>query len=229
MAGLGGEAHVSFRYYLYISDAKVDMLLSQIDPGRTRRRATEVSLRLSVVGAKRSVESTGPDRVARLERVVRHLQEHGDLGTVDEPGQFFWGLLPMQWGPITTGGGTSLVYFGGRTERTIVGLGGSSGHVLGTPAATTQEPPLAHSMLPMLLDGLATLLAEDDASESFEPADGTALASVHQAGARLRGPAQNVEFIAKRLLQGPSPYPELDGREDMTVLLGSPLYVALAD
>jgi hypothetical protein len=38
-----------------------------------------------------------------------------------------------------------------------------------------------------------------------------------------------VEFVARRMLSGPSPYPELDGRPDVQVLLGSPLFVALAD
>jgi len=38
-----------------------------------------------------------------------------------------------------------------------------------------------------------------------------------------------VEFIAKRLRHGPSPYPELDGGRSLRVLVGSPLFVALAD
>jgi hypothetical protein len=45
----------------------------------------------------------------------------------------------------------------------------------------------------------------------------------------LRGPAQTVEFVARRMLHGPCPYPELVPRDDMTVLLASPLYGALVD
>jgi hypothetical protein len=41
----------------------------------------------------------------------------------------------------------------------------------------------------------------------------------------MPGPAQNVEFVAKRLLHGPSPVPG----DDRSVLLGSPVYVALFD
>lgn len=87
---------MSFRYYLYISDAKVDMLLSQIDPGYHRKRATEFSVNLTFVGAKRSVDSPAADQVARLDRVTRYLDDHADVGSVDAPGQFFRGLLPMQ-------------------------------------------------------------------------------------------------------------------------------------
>lgn len=226
---------MSVRYYLYISDAKVDMLLTQIDSGFDRKRSVEWSIGAKMFGAKRTVEAAPSSRITRLERVVRHLDDFADVGSVDQPGQFFRGVLPVQWGNVPAEGGATLVFFGGRTEHTIVGLGGSSTHIVGataaTPAGSTspaeQGLTLAASVLPMLLSGLAD---DNQASDTRSaPAEGTeaALATVHQACARLRGPIQNVEFLAKRLLWGPSPYPELgDGR---SVLLGSPLYVALVD
>lgn len=211
------------RYYVYISDAKVDMMLSQIDPGFGRRITTEAGAGLKLFSARRTVQAPEPDHIARLERVLRHLEEEGRVGDVDEPGPFFRGRLPMRWGPLP-GGGASTVYFAGRTARTILGLGGSGGHVLG-PAA---PPPaqFAPSSLPALLAGLGAALA----GETGElPADDEHLGWVHTAGRLLRGPLQEVEFVARRLLAGPSPYPEIDGRPDLRVLLGSPLYVALAD
>lgn len=225
---------LSFRYYIYISDSKVDMLLQQIDATFTRTRTSEFSLDLKFLGARRGTEvSPGADRTTRLERVVRHLEDHGDLGTVDEPGQFFWGMLPMQWRPVTSGAGSSLVYFGGRTERTILGLGGSRRHVLGSPPSVADDPVLSQSLMPSILDGLAGTseieAPSDVVGQGFDEAELAALRAVHHATAQLRGPAQNVEFIAKRLLCGPSPYPESDAGNDMVVLLGSPLYVALVD
>lgn len=226
---------MSFTYYLYISDSKVDLLWDQIEPGTAGRRATEWSAALPGVGLRRSVENAGPVRTARLERVLRYLDKYGDMGTVDDPGQFFRGMLPMQWGPVTTSSGRGLVYFGGRTDRVIVGLGGSSRHVIGAAAAADEERQLAGSQLPRLLDGLAPeqtrpkAAVADDPLEQLDHQDRLALELVHQANAQLRGPAQNLEFVAKRLLVGPSPYPDRDGRDDMTVLLGSPLYVAQID
>ncbi|MFE6281095.1 DUF7019 family protein [Streptomyces sp. NPDC057877] len=219
---------MALRYYVYISDAKVDMLLPQVDAGFARRRATEVVVSLKFVSARRSVETDAADRVARLERVVRYLDDFGDVGTVDEPGQYVRGRLPMRWGPLPLGP-SPLVYFGGRTERTTVGLGGASGHVLGAPAPVPgaapaeQELPFAPSTAPGLLAGLAAAVTTDG-----EPQP-DALASVQLANRTLRGAEQEVEFLAKRLLHGPSPYPELDGHDGMTVLLASPLFVALAD
>jgi hypothetical protein len=211
---------VSLRYYLYISDAKVDMLLQQIDPGFARRRSAEVGVNLTVVSAKRTVESIAPDRVTRLERVVRQLDDHYDVGTIDEPGQYFRGRLPMRWGPLATGQG---VYFGGSTEQTIVGLGGATGHVVGAVAPAEAPPVFAPSTMPGVLDGLAATIADDDSVPD------SALASVYLASRQLAGAEQDVEFLAKRLLYEPSPFPELDARDGMTVLLGSPLFVALAD
>lgn len=216
---------VSFQYYLYISDSKVDMLLAQIDPALTRKSTSEFSLNLKIFGAKRGVESPGADRIARLERVVRHLEDYDDgLGSVDEPGRFFWGTLPMRWGPFNQ---TSLIYFGGSTKHTIVGLGGSSKHMFDPPTQPADQA-LARSVMPSLLDGLAT---EPEIGDLFDRdfGDDDVLRAVRIANDGLRGPAQNVEFVAKRLLYGPSPAPELDEYKGTSVLLGSPLYVALVD
>lgn len=207
---------MSLRYYVYISDAKVDMLLPQIDPGFARKRSAEVGVRLPLLSAKRSVDAQA-DRVARLERVVRYVDDFCDVGTVDEPGQYVRGRLTMRWGPLA---GARAVYFSGSTERTIVGLGGASGHVLGTVAPADQV--FAPSSMPGLLDGLAATIADDEA-----PPD--VIASVHTANRLVRGVEQDVEFLAKKLAYGPSPYPELDAHDGMTVLLATPFFVALAD
>ncbi|MDT0350026.1 DUF7019 family protein [Pseudonocardia charpentierae] len=216
---------MSFRYYLYVSDSKIDMLLAQMDPTVTRKRTTEVSLNLSILGGKHASETpAGGDRTARLSRVIRYLEQYGDLGTVDEPGQFFWGLMPMRWGPFPTE--PTLVYFGGATERTVTGMGGSGNHVLGaSPAAA---PPIPRSLTPSLLAGLRTdpeigALAEAIRNEDQAEQRGV-VAAVRRANEVVPGPEQNLEFVAKRLLYEPAPTP--GGRN---VLLGSPLYVALVD
>ncbi|MFE7632959.1 DUF7019 family protein [Kitasatospora sp. NPDC057518] len=221
---------MTVRYYLYISDAKIDMLLSQVDPAFGRRSTTEAGLSVRLFNIKRSVETPAPDRTAKLERVLRHLEETDQIGSVDEPGPYFRGSLPMQWGTLHGGGDGSLVYFGGRTDRTVLGLGGAVGHVLGTTAPQAQV--FAPSSGPTLLAGLASAFAPEGTEDSEcteAPVEEASLAAVHTAGRLLRGPRQTVEFVARRLLTGPSPYPELDAGPDMRVLLGSPLYVALAD
>ncbi|WP_255638840.1 SAVMC3_10250 family protein [Amycolatopsis sp. DSM 110486] len=201
------------------------MLLPQIDPGFAAKRKSEVGVKLSVLSLKKTAEHGGNDRVGRLERVLRHLEEHGDIGSVDEPGQFFWGLLPVQWGRFP--GADSMVFAGGRLDDTVVALGGSGRHIFG--AVPNVDPGPAYSHLPPMLDGLASDLedellveaAEQPSADPLDRADRAALTTVRQAVDRLTGPAQNVEFVAKRLLHG-----TLDG---VPVLLGSPVYIALID
>ncbi|WP_369015724.1 DUF7019 family protein [Streptomyces tropicalis] len=91
----GSGADVSLHYYLYVSDAKVDMLLPRLDGGFGDRRTGEVGASLKSFNAKRSVEAQGPSRVVRLERVVRHLDDVGDVGTVDDPGPYVRGRPAM--------------------------------------------------------------------------------------------------------------------------------------
>ncbi|MFD4941462.1 DUF7019 family protein [Streptomyces sp. NPDC058239] len=220
---------MSLHYYLYVSDSKVDMLLAQIDPAVNRKRTTEVNFNLSVVGGKHTTESPeGGDRSARLRQVVRYLEEQGELGTVDEPGRFFGGTLPLRWGPFPTD--PNLVYFGGSTECTVVGLGGSAHHVLG--ATPESAPGLPRSLTPSLLAALATdpqirLLVEAIGAQDAHPdrsAAPQAAQAVHRANAAMAGPPQRVEFVAKRLLHVPAP-----PGAGASVVLGTPLYVALVE
>ncbi|MEU9748348.1 DUF7019 family protein [Streptomyces niveus] len=219
---------MAFRYFLYVSDSKIDMLLPQIDPGFETKRTTKYGVNLQMVAAERTTESAQPDRFARLERVVWHLQDHGDLGSVDEPGQFFGGVLPMSSGALPDGGDASLVFFGGWNDHTAVGLGGSARHLLGSvPGVDASQA--ASSLMPTMLSqlGAGSELEDEqvvDAVDGLAHGHRAALATVHQAVRRLslKSPAQNVEFVAKRLLHGTGP-------GGVPVLLGSPIYVALVD
>lgn len=220
---------MSLRYYLYVSDSKVDMLLAQIDPALRRKRTTEVNVSLKVVGGKRVVEDTGEEgRGPRLERLVRFLEDQAELGTVDDPKRFFRGMLRLRWGPFPAD--ANLVWFGGSSVRTVVGLGGSSHHVLGSPPPS--ETGLSRSLTPSLLAGLGrdpqiqALVGMISAEEDRPARTGTPAAgqAVHRANELMPGPVQRVEFVAKRLLHVP-------GSPDAgpAVLLGTPLYVALVD
>jgi hypothetical protein len=205
---------VSLRYYYYISDAKVDMLLPQVDPGFAAKRTTEFGIGLNPFSGKSKREAT-PDHVVRLERVIRHIDDFCDVGTIDEPGQYFRGRLAMRVHQAP-----GFIYFAGATEDTVVGLGGSSGH-LTAGAKPKDDEGFGASTLPGMVQGL-TAISDDEAPDG-------ALELAYLAHRQMRGDEQEVEFIAKRLRHGPSPYPELDGGRSVNVLVGSPLFVALAD
>ncbi len=145
---------ISLRYYIYVSDAKVDMPLPQLDPWFQRKRTIEWSLNLRMLGAKRGTETTlGDNRFTRLEAVAKYLEDHGDLGSVDRPDQFFLGSLPKRWGPVAEHhGDPALFYFAGSTDETILGLVGSAAHVIGV--TSDRQGASAGYALPPLIEAL---------------------------------------------------------------------------
>lgn len=209
------------------------MLLSQFSPSMQREITSELGIDLKVVNGKIGRTSiTGNDRIARLQAVCRYLEKKHYVGSVDGPGSYFQGSLSIQWGPYGESLESPVVYFGGSTEKTIVGLGGATSNLIGQVTASDTSI-FSHSATPALMHALgisqtaaslatAVGIARDDG-------DRAGLMAVHLANRSLSGPNQNMEFMAKRLLGGPSPYPQRDPHPGMNVLLGSPLYVAMVD
>jgi hypothetical protein len=224
-----------FKYFIYISDSKVDMLLSQIAPEAKAKIATEAKIDLQVLSISRKSErDSGPDRIARLNLVANFIDEFGDVGLVDEPGEFFRGRLPMRWGAygdsFVSSASEPLVYFGGSTDRTIIGLGGSAHHLIGNEG---DSRPHSHSAMPYMISYLQAQLGSSVNAKSIpqDIAEGKdlALVAAHLATTGMTGSEQDLEFLARRLKYGPSPYPHRDPHPNMKVLLGTPLYVALAE
>ena len=91
--GLSSDS--SPRYYIYVSDQKVDMLYAQIP--NTTRRALQAEFGLS----SRPTDSPGNegDRYSRLRVVVGYIDQNFEVGTVDEPDSYFRGVHEMRWGP----------------------------------------------------------------------------------------------------------------------------------
>jgi hypothetical protein len=207
---------MSFKYYIYVSDAKVEMMISQIDPSFQRKRTAEWTLNFKIFGAKKGTEATpGDNRFARLETVVRYLEDYGDLGTVDQPGQFFRGSLLMKWGPLEV---PTIFYFGGYTDHTILGLVGSAAHLIGADTSRPSERPVGSLgyALPPLAEALqgdrdAGQVAPPEVGSPVVSAEQGALNAVYYATTVFPGPTQNLEFIAKRLVHGRSYLPEQPG------------------
>jgi hypothetical protein len=89
------------KYYIYISDAKVDMLFPQVPHDIKKKVATEWKMDLKLLSASRRTETESDDnRVARLETVIDFIREYGNLGSVDAPDEYIQDTLLMRWGAI---------------------------------------------------------------------------------------------------------------------------------
>src|SRR6266496_4413294 len=124
------------KYYIYLSDAKLDMLYPQIPKSLLKRIASELNISLKLLGAELTAGIKGTQseetRYSKVRIVSKYIEEHLHLGTVDSPDAYFKGTLPMKWGLLpgdnfyTNASETGVVYFGGFSDQTIVGLGGTA-------------------------------------------------------------------------------------------------------
>jgi hypothetical protein len=225
----------TMKYYLYISDTKVDMLLPQIPHETKKKIATSFGFDLKIIKAgRKSEEETEENRITRLEAVVAFIREYGNLGTVDEPEEYVEGNLPMRWGNLA-GMESSVVYFGGVTEKTVIGLGGSMKHMIGSSNSGAVYPH-SDSLTPFLMEYLLKELnlptphpqpIENLDLYRREQVDLTVIDAVALASQFMRGPMQNVEFVAKRLVYGRARDTQMDFGKH--VLLATPLYIAMVD
>jgi hypothetical protein len=228
--------HSPLKHYVYVSDTKVDMYFAQIPSPVLARIATELTLDLKILGlgvsAALKKEQTQETRYSRLKVVVKYMEENmsADIGWVDDPRAFFTGTLPMYWGLFPTRDKTKVVYFGGSTGQTLLGLGGSAYHVIGeTGDATIGEPTSNLPSLVAILGEELQLHPNLPSQENFFDED-EALNAIKVMTRQMRGTAQNLEFLAKKLIYDPKSLAH--GRirpRQKHVLFGTPIYVALVD
>jgi hypothetical protein len=228
------------KHFLYLSPTKIDALFYQMDQGLLRSITKKLTIDLKIVKAELSSGERNETLYARLKVALSYLERQSLIGSIDQPGRYFAGSLLMAWGPyipLRLGSESDpidteskLVYFGGRTDETILGLGGSMENVFGNVGAS---PTSSLSSTPGILRILAKdlhqpTLSKDNYPQDFKPdEDRQALTAVELATRTQPGPWQEVEFVAKRLLWGESAIDS--GGPSRRVLLGSPIYVALDD
>jgi hypothetical protein len=224
------------KYFVYISDAKVEMLFAQI-PVRLRNRiAADLKIDLKIISASINSRASEETRYSRTALVDNFLRKHNELGTVDDPKAYFAGTMFMRWGPLYEG---RIVYFGGMTDHTVIGLAGSRRHIL-TSAGDSEVDVGGGSGAPDLIAllrsadpniiGAAGLGQFPDLGDQLGWAEA---AAIYDASTSMTGSVQQLDFVAKRLATRSADPTSDSGHERQgftkTILLGSPVYVAQAD
>lgn len=238
------------KYYIYLSETKVDMLYEQIPKRLKDRLATELKIDLKFLSTTFTEEASEGTRIAKLKVVTEYIKNNLPLGTVDMPKKYFQGSLRLHWGLFK-----NMAYFCGMTERTIFGLGGSFANVIGSVG---KQPRLSH-LSPSTLLGMNMLItyqvigdrmdqdekgidiereniSRPDFFRAFEAftLEIMGLKSGYEKDPRyylerkfpLEEPhmvVQRVEFLAKRLTEG------FSRSEDKLLLVGTPIFVAQVD
>jgi hypothetical protein len=162
------------RSYVYISKTKVDSLYEQIPSKQLRQLAKKLTIDLKIIKAEFGAEEREESLVARTQIVERYLDHEGVVADVDAAGkddeiEFFRGRLPLTWSAGRYGG---LVYFSGRTDETVLVLGGSGRHQVSNAGAFgIGEPHGGYTSTPGLIEGMKLhYFAEVDGPRTSESA-----------------------------------------------------------
>jgi hypothetical protein len=232
------------RYYIYVSETKVEQLYAQIPTKLRAKIAAKFTIDLKLIKGEFEGRQPQESLFSKLDIVRTYLEDEGLIGTADDPKSFFGEIMPLSWGPY---GGSDeeedeFVYFGGRTEETIVGLGGSLKHVIGEVGRLEAH---SYSLTQYLVDGLRDVMRASGVDRELGENEATALACVGITSGRMGGPWERMEFVAKRLTHGivnnvwwnprhhdPFGGQNFEGYEDVgqiRAVLGTPLFVAMAE
>jgi hypothetical protein len=240
------EQQIDMRYYIYVSQAKVSQLYAQVPVKLRQKIAAKFTIDLKLIKAEFEGRQTQESLFSMLEIVTSYLADEALVGTADNPNVYFKEVMPLNWGPyydrFSGEPGTEFVYFGGRTEKTIVGLGGSLTNVIGEVGAQGVAEH-SYSGRPMLTRGLRQIVEADSFIQGVNPDTTDALKLVNLASGRMGGPRESMEFVAKRLVHGTTDrvfwvkgerkqfyaQGEFEEIDHMNAVLGSPLYVAMAE
>ncbi len=200
------------------------MLFEQIKPRSRGRLGGEISFDLGWFRGKFNSQSVESSRYEKIEIIEDYLSEQ--IGTIDEPKQYFRGTLDMFWGPYQDY--EEMVYFSGATENTAIGLGGTITNCIpnaGAKQTTTTSYSLSSRLVTAMVRKGKLHLPRYGLGRDYKTDDinTQALEAVTEATIRRDVPRQTLTFLAKTVLFGQSQ--RLRGQ----AVLGTPLYVALAE
>ncbi len=235
------------KYYIYVSDTKVDMLYAQIPQGIKKKIATEIKIDLKILSTTFKDKEKVDDntRYSRLNLVVDYIEKHLSVGSIDKPASYFRGVMPMYWGMLDGPNSDGIAYFGGEDNNNIVVLGGSTNHLLGNQS--DKDSGRFSSITFGLIKFFNTYLEQerrmdndnrllenllnDELSFFSSTVKGDNLSKIERISKNINRDMpfmklahSNLEFMARNLING-----EGNMVTGQQVILGTPLYVAFAD
>lgn len=212
------SANPVFRYYIYISQTKLEILVPQIPASHLRSLEAEIKINVAAfsAGVRKPASAPSPELAAKTKVLTDYLEkQEGWVGTVASPGRYVKGVAPLQYGVIRNHQGVAaeLAFFGGNVDGVKVGLIGSPASLIGAAADTAANHSLNYYMLSFLRSAAEGASPEDPfAGETYERLVDHALQDGTLPPGRLR-----LEFLAKPLFHNDN------------LLVATPIYVALAD
>lgn len=211
----------NIKYYLYLSQVKIEMLWGQISIADRKSISAELKVNIGVISAGIRANDKEETIYNQLKVVSEYLQKNKHIGTLDSPGKFFRGTINMSWQELSFYNDPNfdgkMVLFSGVDDGSnkIVGLVGSAAHIVGMK---NLEPDSLGYAKPSFWMKISEELNPPNEKEINDNLSDVGNMIDYQARRRKDGPPkQRLEFIAKT-------YMSKDG-----FILGSPIYVAESD
>jgi hypothetical protein len=208
------------RFFSYISDAKVDMLLPQIPTGKKQSIAAELGFNFGLLSGKIGAQANALDmRVTRLLAVEKHIRFNERLGTPSKPEAWVESTRLSSCSVYLEGGALLWVCEG---ATWLLVLAGTAKHLTG--ATPTRELRAPYSEMA----GIMTLVPPDmiqhfDGSEYWPIALHMSKKAVWLQNladyVNKSGPFQDISFMARCLVS--------ESYHGRSLVLASPLYVEL--
>ena len=203
--------------YVYVSDAKVNMLYPKIPRSLLNKIAAKLGINLWLLNLNFEerrdhllTEETA--RYQRLDIVTNYIKKNEPVGSIDNPKKYFEGTLAMHWARPDN---SNVALFTGKTDQKSVLLAGSSYHLSGYHRKIEVDSDLQIDVV--LLKALEEALkipVTNDIIKYDNQLD-------YIIPRLMAGPELKVEFLARKLDNGQL-------ASEGKVVYGTPVYVSLA-
>lgn len=218
------------RYYIYISNAKVDMLLPQVPGALQKKVSAKLGFDIKLLsGSIETQRETLDNRIARLAVVEEYLLSNEEIAAPDSSASWIRGTVDAKFVDI----GDGAILFVTENDDRIVALGGSAHHLVG--ASPPKRIGIPFSMVPAFTQQLIKQAEQPEEPQSApkKTSDGRVSAGASREFVPWVGPltwvlehskatAQRIEFLAKRLAGATT-------HKGQTITLASPLFVSSAN
>jgi hypothetical protein len=227
------------KYFTYVSQTKIEMLYSQIEPDVTERESS-IGFDLKLLKGETKAKSGGSINLYKnLEKIVNHLEKLGIVGDMKSDKEYLSGTLVMRAGSYAFDSPVAFWGYNDDVDGIALALAGSSYHLIGEQRdGSAHSHSLTGPMVKWFLENLGDKFSQKQLKHwekerslwgsqgdldvlEDDVANGTWLAAT-----QMSGSPEKYEFLAKVLHR--SVWPEgFRWSNTKRIILGSPLYVCL--
>ena len=212
---------MKLKYYLYISDLKLDMLFPQLSRWdklklRFSLRFKDYFLRLDLEGKKH--------KYSKLNQLSKHIQKKCDVGTIESPKTYVKDTVKMKWGIIPLDAGDMVLFFL-KKENLIFVLGGTPEHLITENSLQIIEKQSRSDLFNIMLffKSLEQNYSNQEIEGLLQISERDIPEAIEYISSNKQMVEQELEFLAK--IYSDKRY---NDDENIRIIIGSPIYVANA-